>query len=1061
MTVPGIASAAPDIPGAPVIDIVDTDASYSTNSLYQYLMKQQGEGILFGHQHTTDNGITFSEANGVNSDVLAATGEYPGIFGWDTLILEGLERPGTGSLANGEENARKWAEGMINAHELGGINTISAHMKNFVTDENFNDTSGRVVSQILPGGPENAEFNEYLDLIALTADLTVDGDGDPIPLIFRPFHENTGSWFWWGAAHATAGEYKEIFRYTVEYLRDTKGVSNMLYAFSPNGSFGGDAERYLATYPGDDWVDVLGYDSYDYDNSLADSDAYIESVRVDLGMVTDLAAERGKVPAFTEFGRNGERTIKPSGNKSLSFYTDLFTAIKNDPKAKRITYMQTWSNWGLDQFYVPYPAYDGNPEHEMYQDFLQFYNDPYSVFSAGVNGVYDNDANAEPAAPTVRIVSPADGVRVSEPATTVRVKATVTEPDRVYFTVEDDPAEYELTLGADGYYSAEWSIGEENLTNKSSTLNVFAVYDGQPTVQTGSSVILGEPTELPVGVVDDFETYSDDAALRSAYAYNNATAEDISLTGDIKGSGEYGVQFDYDFTARSYGGFGKVFQGGQDWSAFNQINVWLDPDGGNQKLVLQVNTANGQSFEAYPSLAGMEPTELAIDILDFRAKSDPNRSLAREDLTGVTEFWVYINQVGEPSASSIVLDDIRAVSGDAEPTLPTDPGTDPEEPAEPGVVDTFEGYADEAELRAAWSRAGAGNLTLSAEKKVAGEFGAGFPYSGGFTDFQKAINADWSAFDQLSFWVQPDGSEQKIVLQLVADGNYYDAVPMVTGSEATEVSIPFSEFTPAPFQGRDPALRPSPEELANVEQLVMFIESTGTSTGTTGVYYFDNIRASNKPVVDDDVDLRVSAKSQDVSGTVHVAVHAVNEEDVPVDIRLVTDFGSKKFSKVQPGEAVYNLFDTGSTQIPAGTATANGYKWVGGQGYYTSHVAAYEALTLVESEPEEPTYEAQKSDLKAKNRGGIDGLERRPMIRGQEATLTASGFAPGEWVWASVVTRGVDIGWVRADQSGAVELKFAVPDELRNGSNQVAMTGQNEGRILWERFVVKPERGKR
>ena len=81
------------------------------------------------------------------------------------------------------------------------------------------------------------------------------------------------------------------------------------------------------------------------------------------------------------------------------------------------------------------------------------------------------------------------------------------------------------------------------------------------------------------------------------------------------------------------------------------------------------------------------------------------------------------------------------------------------------------------------------------------------------------------------------------------------------------------------------------------------------------------------------------------------------------------------------------------------------------------------------------------------------------MVRGQETTLTASGFASGEWVWVSVVTRGVDLGWVRADESGAVELAFTVPDELRNGSNRLAMTGQDDGRILWEKFVVNPASG--
>ncbi|KFI58580.1 glycoside hydrolase family 26 protein [Bifidobacterium cuniculi] len=89
-----------------------------------------------------------------------------------------------------------------------------------------------------------------------------DADGTAVPIAFRPLHENNGSWFWWGATHASTAEYKELFRYIVDYLRDAKGVHNLPYAYSPTGSFNGDPTNYLATYPGDAWVDLLGYDQY-------------------------------------------------------------------------------------------------------------------------------------------------------------------------------------------------------------------------------------------------------------------------------------------------------------------------------------------------------------------------------------------------------------------------------------------------------------------------------------------------------------------------------------------------------------------------------------------------------------------------------------------------------------------------------------------------------------------------------------------------------------------------------------------------------------------------------
>lgn len=143
------------------------------------------------------------------------------------------------------------------AHELGGIVTLSMHPYNFVTGGNFNDTTGNVVEHILPGGEKNAAFNKWLDNIAA---LAKELSKDDIPLIFRPFHEQTGNWFWWGANTTTSDQYKAIFRYTVEYLRDVKDVHNILYAYSPGAGPGGDKERYLETYPGDEYVDIFGID---------------------------------------------------------------------------------------------------------------------------------------------------------------------------------------------------------------------------------------------------------------------------------------------------------------------------------------------------------------------------------------------------------------------------------------------------------------------------------------------------------------------------------------------------------------------------------------------------------------------------------------------------------------------------------------------------------------------------------------------------------------------------------------------------------------------------------
>ena len=91
------------------------------------------------------------------------------------------------------------------------------------------DLSGDSLKKILPGGEKNEVFKAYLDTIAVYANAL---EQENIPVIFRPFHEDTGGWFWWGSAN-TAESYRSLYAYTRDYL-EFKGVHNMLYVYSPN-----------------------------------------------------------------------------------------------------------------------------------------------------------------------------------------------------------------------------------------------------------------------------------------------------------------------------------------------------------------------------------------------------------------------------------------------------------------------------------------------------------------------------------------------------------------------------------------------------------------------------------------------------------------------------------------------------------------------------------------------------------------------------------------------------------------------------------------------------------
>src|SRR5690606_26600737 len=110
-----------------------------------------------------------------------------------------------------------------------------------------------------------------------------------VPVIFRPFHEHTGSWFWWGADYCTPEEYKEFWRLTVEYLQ-RKQVNNLLFCYSTD--YFNDERHYLERYPGDDYVDILGFDAY-HRNAPESNFDFIGDVRR-MGSVLKKLAQRSE-----------------------------------------------------------------------------------------------------------------------------------------------------------------------------------------------------------------------------------------------------------------------------------------------------------------------------------------------------------------------------------------------------------------------------------------------------------------------------------------------------------------------------------------------------------------------------------------------------------------------------------------------------------------------------------------------------------------------------------------------------------------------------------------------
>lgn len=370
------------------IKTVDPQATKKAKALYANLREMSSRYILFGHQDDLAYGVGWKEWPETRSDVKDVCGSFPAVFGWDL-----------GKLGKGDKNLdtvrftsmKNW---MLEAYKMGGVNTVSWHLDNFVTDGSSWDVGDNVVAAILPGGAHHEAYKARLDVLAaffksLRTGFLFKHD---IPIVFRPFHEHTGQWFWWGQPHCTPEQYKELWRFTVRYLRDEREVHNLLYCYSTDVFK--DKAHYLECYPGDDYVDILGLD--DYRDVKPENDP-TELTR-QLRLLVEMAEERGKVAALTETGLEST----PEEN----WWTGrLLRYIKADPVATRIAWVLVWRNARTGHHYAPYPG------HRSVPDFLEFCRDPLILMEWQLPKLYKLDRKgmrqAEPfSSPKVLTVKP-------------------------------------------------------------------------------------------------------------------------------------------------------------------------------------------------------------------------------------------------------------------------------------------------------------------------------------------------------------------------------------------------------------------------------------------------------------------------------------------------------------------------------------------------------------------------------------------------------------------------------------------------------------------------------
>lgn len=277
---------------------VNINATKKAKELLDYLSDIAGKRIITG-QHTQTNPmeeITYIEK---------ITNKQPKLRGFELLsyspninyddadeacLTEVYENRGT------VDTAVKWAK------ENDGIVTLSFHWFSPVGghDKSFyaKNTDFDATRVLIENTAEREAFFHDLDVIA---EQLKKFQAEDIPVLWRPFHESDGDWFWWGAKGPETA--RELYKLMFDYYTNVHKLNNLLWVWNC---------RLKEGYPGDEYVDVISVDIYLPEYSATD---YHEEY---LSLIEETT--KNKVAALAEVGYIPDIDMLKKSNTPWAYY---------------------------------------------------------------------------------------------------------------------------------------------------------------------------------------------------------------------------------------------------------------------------------------------------------------------------------------------------------------------------------------------------------------------------------------------------------------------------------------------------------------------------------------------------------------------------------------------------------------------------------------------------------------------------------------------------------------------------------------------------------------------
>ncbi|MDQ0873224.1 hypothetical protein QFZ77_001883 [Paenibacillus sp. V4I3] len=236
---------------------VNANATPEAKELLTYLYSLKGKSMLTGQHDFLEDPDVFV------TKIKAATGKDPIVHGYE---MGGILGQNETTL---EDQRQKVVNSAIEWHKSGGIVTMMYHASYPGMQQYWNNvqraTKQEEFDQIVTDGTSlNKQLISDIDKVAVYLKQLKDAG---VPVLWRPYHEMNGNWFWWGKK----SNYVRLWNIMFDRYVNVHGLNNLLWVWNPNAPSSG-VDPYANTYPGSSKVDALAVDIYnnDYKQSYHD-----------------------------------------------------------------------------------------------------------------------------------------------------------------------------------------------------------------------------------------------------------------------------------------------------------------------------------------------------------------------------------------------------------------------------------------------------------------------------------------------------------------------------------------------------------------------------------------------------------------------------------------------------------------------------------------------------------------------------------------------------------------------------------------------------------------------